>query len=514
MRKLVLTLLVFIMIFGIFSGALAAEQVKINIDGQSYTPELGVVNKNGTLLVPLRSFSEALYATVEWNVETKTASISKDGKSVKFKLNEKVVAMGEGSVTLQEPAQLIHGSVYVPLRAAAEALEAQVSWDAINKVTVIESTEYLYLPELVQQTMDKMLELDSYDYTASVAVESGGIYAKGEVFGTYQKDAQFTMNLESAFMTFEAIVDGDTGYYRTGMEELYYKESFVDLPAVSHPVDSVAMLKEVLTNLKVSPHRDATSGIVSKEISFDIDKDKLLQFIAKNLTTEEEFEAELKELVETEPQLKHIFETLNIHVSLLLDDQNLVTDNEIVVSFETDSYGAGKMMEVKLAFNLSYSNFNQGQPITIPTEEQIYDPFDDMLYWNLDSVRDSVLTYHLVEGEYPTATGKADAMVDFTKLTAFQEEISASEEAYTTLWETYDEAYENGDIESEFYVDMLNTVPTSSYYINAETVNLEAHKKAVMYYVDADGEVGFKMQTKPGTGEFVEETTYLSDLDW
>jgi hypothetical protein len=513
MRKLVSTLLIFIMIFGTFSGTLAAEQVKISIDGQPYTPELGVVNKNGTLLVPLRSFSEALYATVEWNVETKTASIFKDGNSVKFKLNEKVVTMSEESVTLNEPAQLINGSVYVPLRAAAEALEAQVSWDSINKVTMIESKEYLYLPELVQQTTDKMLELDSYDYTASVALESGGIFAKGEVFGSYQKDNQFTMNLESAFMTFEAIVDGDTGYYRTGMDELYYTES-LDLPAISHPVDSVAMLKEVLTNLKVTPHRDATSGIISKEISFDIDKDKLLQFVAKNFTTEEEFEAELKELVETEPQLKHIFETLNIHVTLLLDEQNRVTDNEIVVSFETDGYGAGKMMEVKLAFTLSYSNFNQGQPITIPTEDQIYDPFDDMLYWNLDSVRDSVLTYHLVEGEYPTATGKADTMVDFTKLTAFQEEISASEDAYSELWATYDEAYENGEIENEFYVDMLYTVPTSSYYISEETINLEAHKKAVMYYVDADGEVGFKKQTEPGTGEFEEETTYLSDLDW
>jgi hypothetical protein len=104
-------------------------------------------------------------------------------------------------------------------------------------------------------------------------------------------------------------------------------------------------------------------------------------------------------------------------------------------------------------------------------------------------------------------------MVDFTKLTAFQEEISASEDAYSELWTKYDEAYENGEIDNEFYIDVMYSVPTSSYYISDEIINLEAHKKAVMYYVDADGEVGLKRQTEPGSGEFSEEIQYLSDLD-
>jgi hypothetical protein len=511
MRKLVSILLISMMVFVVFTGALAAGEVKIKIDGQPYSPESGFVDKNGSLLVPLRSFSEALYAKVEWNAGTQTVSISKDGNQVHFKLEEKAATINGGSVELNEPAQLVNGSVYVPLREAAEALEAKVSWDSINKMIVIESKEYLHLPELVQQTMEKMLDLESYDYTASAALESGGISGKGEVFGTYQKENQFTINLESAFFTFEAIVDGDTAYFRTNNEELYYMEN-LDILAINNPVDSIGILKELLTNINVEPHHDAESGSLYKKISFDIDKDKLLQFVAEHFSAEEEFQAELEELVETEPQFKQIFETLNIHVILLLDDQGHLVDLEAVVSFETDFFGAGKMMEVQGTFKLSFGNFNQAEPITIPTEDQIYDPFDDMLYWNLDSVRDSVLTYHLEKGEYPTATGDANGKVDFTKLITFQEEISETEDAYVELYDKYDEAYENGEIENEFYVNVLYEVPISTYYINETTVNLEAHKKAVTYYVDADGEVGLKMPTEPGSGEFEEEIKYLSDL--
>ena len=52
-----------------------ANTIKISLNGQVLNTQVAPVNKQGTILVPLRLISENLGATVDYNGSTKTITI-------------------------------------------------------------------------------------------------------------------------------------------------------------------------------------------------------------------------------------------------------------------------------------------------------------------------------------------------------------------------------------------------------------------------------------------------------
>ncbi len=98
----------------------------------------------GRTVLPMRALFSALGATVEWDARSRAVTAwMPDGTGVRFPVGSMVAqrleARGEpGAVTiatlseqlpLDAPAMLIDGQVYVPVRAAAEALGTAVLWD-------------------------------------------------------------------------------------------------------------------------------------------------------------------------------------------------------------------------------------------------------------------------------------------------------------------------------------------------------------------------------------------------
>jgi len=77
----------------------------------------------------LRALAEALGAEVSWDAQG-TVAVKKNGVTVKLQINGQVAYQNEQSISLDVPARLSHGRTLVPVRFLSQALGAKVKWDA------------------------------------------------------------------------------------------------------------------------------------------------------------------------------------------------------------------------------------------------------------------------------------------------------------------------------------------------------------------------------------------------
>ncbi|HWI62987.1 MAG TPA: stalk domain-containing protein [Symbiobacteriaceae bacterium] len=79
-------------------------------------------------LVPVRSYLEALGATVNWQPPD-TVVVQWEDRTISLRIGEKQARVGTSVVTMDVPAQLIDSRTYVPLRFLSEGLGAKVGYD-------------------------------------------------------------------------------------------------------------------------------------------------------------------------------------------------------------------------------------------------------------------------------------------------------------------------------------------------------------------------------------------------
>lgn len=116
--------------------AFGAENIKVFVNNyevvfQGQQP----VIVDGYTLVPVRGALEAMGVQVNWNQKEKSVLLAKDGQEAKLVIGEKYFA--GGAEKLETPAQMIGGSTMIPLRAAVEYFNGQISWNSKNKTVTI-----------------------------------------------------------------------------------------------------------------------------------------------------------------------------------------------------------------------------------------------------------------------------------------------------------------------------------------------------------------------------------------
>ncbi len=92
-------------------------------------PEVKPIIVNDKTLVPIRFISEGLGATVGWDEETSSATITLLGNVITIKEYSETMKVGDKTLTLQTPAQTINDRMYVPLRDVSEALGVDCYWE-------------------------------------------------------------------------------------------------------------------------------------------------------------------------------------------------------------------------------------------------------------------------------------------------------------------------------------------------------------------------------------------------
>lgn len=138
------------------------EQAGINevtafVNGKKPEFDVPPVIMDGRTLVPFRAIAESLDAKVDWDQETRTVIIERDGTVVTLTIGSNVATINGEEVELDVPASITNGRTFVPARFIAEALNAEVDWVPEGQIVVITDSEDTDEEE-VENTDDQQLE--------------------------------------------------------------------------------------------------------------------------------------------------------------------------------------------------------------------------------------------------------------------------------------------------------------------------------------------------------------------
>ena len=103
----------------------------IVVNNKTITNDVAPVIVDDRTLVPVRIETELLGGKADWNAETRTVTLTIDGKVLTLVIDEEIPGYGTG-------ATIIDNRTYVPIRYIAEKLGAKVEWIAETQQIVIE----------------------------------------------------------------------------------------------------------------------------------------------------------------------------------------------------------------------------------------------------------------------------------------------------------------------------------------------------------------------------------------
>ena len=130
-----------------FATAPTAHAASVVLDGQPFTTSVPPLDYNGRILVPMRDIFEELGATVSWTQYNQTIVAQRrpdgfhHGVSLTMQIGNPGASVNGAEVTLDQPPVLYYNYTLVPLRFVSEALGAQVDWDNVNQIAIIDTDD-------------------------------------------------------------------------------------------------------------------------------------------------------------------------------------------------------------------------------------------------------------------------------------------------------------------------------------------------------------------------------------
>lgn len=76
-------------------------------------------------------------AEVEWDEKTQTATVTKDDDVISFTIDSKEAKVNDTVKTMDVPARLISNKTMIPLRFLSEELGYTVEWDEDSKTATV-----------------------------------------------------------------------------------------------------------------------------------------------------------------------------------------------------------------------------------------------------------------------------------------------------------------------------------------------------------------------------------------
>ncbi len=116
----------------------AVAAVAVFINGYQLMLPTAAIQRDGTVLVPVKGVFDRLGATIDWNAETRRVEVK--GPDIEFVLTiGSTEAVVNGTpVLLATAPELIDGNTLIPLRLVATALGADIAWDQERRRVYLE----------------------------------------------------------------------------------------------------------------------------------------------------------------------------------------------------------------------------------------------------------------------------------------------------------------------------------------------------------------------------------------
>ena len=117
----------------------------IRVDGEYIYSDAKPYIKNGRVMVPLRTVSNALGANTEWNEADRSATVTKDERQIYIKANDSKAYVNGYEEALDSSAEIKNDRIFVPLRFISEIFNSDVKWESTLRCVILKkSTAYLY----------------------------------------------------------------------------------------------------------------------------------------------------------------------------------------------------------------------------------------------------------------------------------------------------------------------------------------------------------------------------------
>ena len=136
----------------ISATSVSADEITVELDGNSIEFDVKPEIIDGRTMVPLRKIFEEIGANVKWDNDTQTVSARKNKKTITLSIDSADLQIDKGdtdeegnpiyeTVTLEVPAQIVSGRTLVPARAISESFGLNVDWDEDNQKVIISSDD-------------------------------------------------------------------------------------------------------------------------------------------------------------------------------------------------------------------------------------------------------------------------------------------------------------------------------------------------------------------------------------
>ncbi|AVX31118.1 Copper amine oxidase N-terminal domain-containing protein [Carboxydocella thermautotrophica] len=102
-----------------------------------YFPDQRPVFYKNRVMVPLRAFAEALSANVSWNQQDQSIKIQKDNTMIVFKINSNIMLINGIEKKMDISPYILNKRTMTPVRYICEAFGYQVSWDNNAKMVLV-----------------------------------------------------------------------------------------------------------------------------------------------------------------------------------------------------------------------------------------------------------------------------------------------------------------------------------------------------------------------------------------
>jgi iron complex transport system substrate-binding protein len=126
-----------------FAQVEAASTIKVLKDGKAITFNTNPKIMNGTTMVPYREIAESLGASVKWDANTKTVTVTKSGKVINLQIKNKYAKIQNQYIYIGVAPVIENGRTLIPLRFLSEAFGLWVSWNGSTKTITIDSSKVI-----------------------------------------------------------------------------------------------------------------------------------------------------------------------------------------------------------------------------------------------------------------------------------------------------------------------------------------------------------------------------------
>ena len=175
MKKLLLSLISAMLCLMLCFSIFAAEKVEIKmtigesigyVNGEAKELDAAPIIKDNRTMLPVHFVAENLGATVEWDGENSTATLTTDEAEIKITIGAPEAYVNGEPVALDAPAFIENSRTYLPVRFVAENLGATVEWDGETSTATITLGGFVPFPD------DYTLAYpDNFDYTEADLTE-------------------------------------------------------------------------------------------------------------------------------------------------------------------------------------------------------------------------------------------------------------------------------------------------------------------------------------------------------